>query len=148
MSAPSMQTTPVNTTPVRATRRTAAAPTTARRWRSITVHPLVYAVLVLAVFLGIIQAARMTPSWSTSAKVNASGQKITATGANPAEIKGWMKISEILPAYGLTQEEFYSRFKIPAEVSVDSQLKDLEKVTPYFSVTALRNWLMDRSASK
>ena len=141
-----MSATPVNTAPTPAARRTTPTPTAPRRWRSLTIPPLAYAVLVLVVFLGIIQAARMTPTWSTSAKVDASGQKVTATGANPAEIKGWMKISEVLPAYGLTQAEFYSRFKIPADVPVETPLKDLEKVTPYFSVTALRNWLTDRAA--
>ncbi len=125
-------------------KRTRVIPTQPRRWRSVTINLYVYAVLVIALFLGTVQVAQRVGFWSVSGKLTASGEKIQVTGADPNEIKGWMKISDVLTSYNVPQAEFYAKFGIPADLSVDAGLKDIEKVAPSFSVSALRTWLAQR----
>lgn len=122
------------------------APTKPRRWKSVRLGLYVYAALILVVFLGSIQVAQVAGLWSTSGKVTATGEKIQATGADPAEIKGWMKISEVITAYKVPQAEFYAQFKLPADVSVDTPMNQIEKAVPGFSVGAVRDWLKTRPA--
>lgn len=121
-------------------------PTAPRRLRSTHVHPLLYAALVLAVFLGTLQAAQWGGLWVTSGKIDSSGQAIQITGTDPAEVKGWMTINDVLSAYHVPQAEFYARFQIPPDVAPTQALKDLEAVAPDFSVTELRSWLAERAA--
>jgi len=71
------------------------APTRPRRWRSLRLNLYLYAALVLALFLGTIQAAKLAGVWSTSGKVTASGEQVQITGADPAEVKGWMTVKDV-----------------------------------------------------
>ena len=54
------------------------------------VNSYVYGLLAVGLFLGVIFGAEAMGMWSTSGKVTGSGEKVTATGANVEEIKGWM----------------------------------------------------------
>lgn len=131
---------------MRTSNRRPVVPTPPRRWRSLHLPAPLYAALALAAFLGTILAAQMLGFWSTSGKVTADGSPVVATGADPAEIKGWMTIDEVLGAYGLTQAELYERYQIPADLPTSAALKDIEAAAPAFSVTDLRAWLAERAA--
>lgn len=122
-----------------------AIPTPPRRWRSIDVHPMAYLLLVLMVFFGVIITAQSMGWWSTSGRTSADGTPIQATGKDPAEIKGWMTVGEVLNAYNVPKEELYIRFGIPADVPETTQLKSLEDIAPNFSVIDLRAWLTERT---
>jgi hypothetical protein len=124
----------------------AGAPTRPQRWRSIRVNLVVYAALVLVLFLGVIEAAKLAGIWSTSGKLTASGEQVQLTGTDPAEIKGWMTIEEVITAYKVPKEQFYAQFAIPADLPLDTPLKDIEALVPEFSVTAVRDWLAARAA--
>lgn len=122
------------------------APTRPQRWRTVRVNLAVYAALVLVLFLGAIESARLAGVWSTSGKLTASGEQVQITGADPAEIKGWMTIEAVIAAYRVPREQFYAQFHIPADLPVATPLKDIEPIVPDFSVTAVRDWLAARAA--
>jgi hypothetical protein len=124
----------------------AGASTPPQRWRSIRVNLAVYAALVLVLFLGVIESAKLAGVWSTSGKLTASGEQVQITGADPAEIKGWMTIEDVITAYHVPKAQFYAQFQIPADLPVVTPLKDIEPLAPDFSVTAVRDWLAARAA--
>lgn len=119
---------------------------TNNKWRAFRVNNYVFALLGLVLLLGTIQVSQAAGAWTTSGKVTAAGEMIVATGANPDEIKGWMTISEVTEAYGVSVEELYAKFDIPATVPTTAQVKEIEKEAPDFSVDDLRTWLKERAA--
>jgi len=77
--------------------------------------------------------------------VTTSGEQLQITGSDPAEIKGWMTIQDVITAHQVSEEEFYARFKLPADLPLETPLKEIERVVPDFSVTIVRDWLAERS---
>ncbi len=116
-------------------------PTRPRRWRSVSFNLYVYVAAAILVFLSAVPIAQAANFWSVSGKLTGTGEKVTATGLDPAEIKGWMKISEVLTAYKLSQADFYTAFGLPADMLVDTPLNTIEKTVTGFSVTNVRTWL-------
>jgi len=114
--------------------------------RSLHVSGLAYAALVLALFFGTIAIAQSAGLWSVSGKLSPDGAPVQLSGADPAEVKGWMTIQAVVDAYHVDQAALYARFSIPAETPPSTALKDLEAIAPDFSVTALRDWLATQSA--
>jgi hypothetical protein len=117
---------------------------THNRWRSLNVNIYLFTLIGLLLFLGTCQASQSMGWWSTSGKITSTGEKVTATGTDPAEIKGWMTIKEVLAAYKIPWEEFSKQFNIPPGTSLDSPLSSLEALAPGFSVTNLRTWITER----
>jgi hypothetical protein len=113
--------------------------------RSLRVSGLAYAALTLLLFFGSIQVAQYAGLWSVSGKLAPDGAPVQLSGADPAEVKGWMTIQAVLDAYHVDQASLYAQFSIPAEVPPSTPLKDLEAVAPAFSVTALRAWLTEQA---
>lgn len=114
--------------------------------RSHRVSGLAYAALVLLLFFGTIQIAQQAGLWSVSGKYTPEGKPVQLTGADPAEVKGWMTIQAVLDAYHVDKNALYVEFAIPADVPPSAALKELEEVAPDFSVTALRVWLAEQAA--
>ena len=92
------------------------------------------------------ESAKLAGVWSTSGKLTASGEQVQITGADPAEIKGWMTINDVITAYQVPKEQFYAQFQIPADLPIATPLKDIEPLVPDFSVTTVRDWLAARAA--
>jgi hypothetical protein len=113
--------------------------------RSYHISGLAYAVLTLLLFFGSIQIAQQAGLWSVSGKYTPEGQPVQLTGADPAEVKGWMTIQAVLDAYQVDKDAFYAEFAVPADVPTSAALKELEEVAPDFSVTALRTWLAEQA---
>jgi hypothetical protein len=113
--------------------------------RSYHVSGLIYAALTLVLFFGTIQVTQYAGLWSVSGKLTAEGKPVQLTGADPAEVKGWMTIQAVLDAYQVDKDALYAEFSIPAEVPSGAALKELEEVAPDFSVTALRAWLAEQA---
>ena len=134
-----------STTAERPRRHQRAQPAPTRpRWRSVSVHPVLYAILGLALFLGPIGVTQLTGDWQTSGRGAGGGRVTTLTGADPAEIKGWMTIQMVVEGYGVTPQELYAQFKIPASLPVTTELRSIEAEAPGFSVNVLRTWLAQR----
>jgi cytochrome c len=55
-------------------------------------------------------------------------------------------LAEVVTAYDVPREEFYAEFKLPADLPLETPLKDIEPLVPDFSVTAVRDWLAERVA--
>lgn len=120
---------------------------TTPRWRSIRIHPVLYAALGLALILLPVQLAQIAGVWTTSGKVGGDGKAITVTGADPAEIKGWMTVQQVLDGYAVPKDDFYAKFGVPADAPPATPLKELEKLVPGFSVDTVRAWLAERIGS-
>jgi hypothetical protein len=118
--------------------------TTVRARRSLHVSGLAYAALTLVLFFGSIQVAQYAGLWSVSGKLTAEGKPVELTGADPAEVKGWMTIQQVLDAYPVDQAALYERFGIPVDTPPSTPLKDLESMAPDFSVTDLRTWIAEQ----
>ena len=108
------------------------------------VNSYLYGFLAVALFLGVVFASNAAGIWSTSGKVTSTGEKVTATGASVDEIKGWMTLGEVAKAYNAPISEIAAAFELPADVSPEKAIKDLESAK--FSVTNLRTWLSERQA--
>jgi len=106
------------------------------------IKPFVYAILVLALFFGVIGGAKAAAMWSVSGKLTGAGEKVQPTGANVDEIKGWMTLDDVSSAYRVPVSEILAAFELPADTPGTAQLKTLE--SPTFSVTNLREWLGTR----
>jgi hypothetical protein len=116
------------------------------RWRSVRINPYVYATVMLVLFLGTIQATQALGVWTTSGKVTGGGERIVATGLDPAEIKGWMTVQDVCTAYGVSPDEFIARFALPPDTPLGTPLKDLENAASGFSMEDVRTWLRDQAA--
>lgn len=107
------------------------------------IRPVVFGVLVIAVFLGTVGVAAAAGNWSTSGRTTGSGQDVTLGGESVTEIKGWVAIGDVADAWGIPLPEVLAAFDLPADTASSTALKDLE--SEVFSVTALRNWLAARA---
>jgi len=59
------------------------------------INPIIYGVIVLALFFGVILGFQSVGIWSTSGKVSASGEEIQPFAADVNTIKGWMILEQI-----------------------------------------------------
>lgn len=118
---------------------------THNKWKSLHVNIFAYMLIGMLLFFGTCAGAQSAGLWSTSGRVTITGENVTATGKDPAEIRGFMTVKEVLNAYNVTWDEFSRQFNIPADTPLDSPLNTLEKVAPGFSVTSLRTWLTQRT---
>lgn len=113
--------------------------------RGLRIPGLAYGALVLTIFFGTLIIAQQLGFWSVSGKLTADGAPVELSGADPAEVKGWMTIQAVLDAYHVDQGALYEQFGIPADIPPTTALKDLEEVAPEFSVTDLRTWLTEQA---
>ncbi len=106
------------------------------------INPFIYGVVVLTVFLGVIFGFQAVGIWSTSGKVDTSGQAIQPSSTDVNTIKGWMTIEQVSATFGVPTAEILTAFNLPADTPGSTALKDLESDT--FDITALRTWLQNR----
>jgi len=109
------------------------------------VNPFLYGVLVLGVFMGMIIGAQQLGIWSTSGKVDTSGQTIQPSSADVGTIKGWMTLEQVSTTFNIPVPEILSAFNLPADTPSSTALKDLE--SDQFDIAALRSWLEERGAT-
>ncbi len=109
------------------------------------INPYLYGVLVLGVFMGIVLAAQQFGFWSTSGKVDSSGQAVQPSSADVNSIKGWMTLEQVSTTFSVPASEILSSFNLPADTPTSTPLKDLE--SDQFSIPGLRTWLEARSAA-
>ena len=111
-----------------------------------------YPVLVLGVFLGIIQLSTLTPYWNTSAR-SAGGPAVEETTSDrgtvvlvdTADIRGTWTIADTASTFQVPAAEIRVHFVVPADVPDSTAVNALGKWSPGYEVTALRDWLKERS---
>jgi hypothetical protein len=106
------------------------------------INPIVYGVLVLVAFFGIILGFQSAGIWSTSGKVTTSGEAVQPSAADVNTIKGWMTLQQVSETFSAPVAEILSQFSLPADTPPSTAIKDLE--TDLFSLTNLRIWLQER----
>jgi hypothetical protein len=119
---------------------TATEPTGSRR----RIPPVVYGILVIAIFAGVVGFGMASGTFQTSGRTTAGGERVAPQGESVSEIKGWMAVGDVAAAWTVPLPEILAAFDLPADTPPATALKDLE--SDLFSVTALRDWLEVRSA--
>jgi hypothetical protein len=109
------------------------------------IPPVAYGLLVIAAFAGVIGIGAVSGTFQTSGKTTAGGERVAPQGQSVSEIKGWMAIGDVADAWSVPLPDLIAAFELPADIAPATALKDLE--SDLFSVTALRDWLADRSAA-
>jgi hypothetical protein len=107
------------------------------------INPFVYGAVALAVFMGVILGAQQLGFWSTSGKVDTSGQSVQPSAGDTSSVKGWMTLAQVSTAYGVPVPEVLAAFDLPADTPPSTALKDLE--TDTFDIPKLRAWLAERT---
>ena len=110
------------------------------------INPIVYGLLVVIVFLGIIVGFQQVGVWSTSGKVSASGERIQPSAADVNSIKGWMTLEQVSTTYNIPVADILSAFDLPADTPGSTALKDLESAA--FDIPSLRTWLQEHGQAK
>ncbi len=110
------------------------------------IKPIVYGILVLSVFFGIILGFQVLGVWSTSGKFKPNGEAIQPSVSDPATIKGWMTLEQIVTTYGIPLSDILTEFNLPDTTLISTPLKDLESDT--FDTNALIEWLQNRTTAE
>lgn len=116
------------------------------RWAPLWLLAVVMVSLLTVLLVGANLAGWMT----TTGRGNggAAAEQVAPTGADPAEIKGWMTIQQILDSYPVTKAALYSQFSIPADTPTATELREVMENAPgaTLEVPALRTWLADQGS--
>ncbi|MBA4384462.1 MAG: hypothetical protein C0410_06975 [Anaerolinea sp.] len=107
------------------------------------IKPIVYGIVVISVFFGIILGFQAAGVWSTSGKVDPSGKAIQPSSADPTSIKGWMTLEQIVATYNVPLSDILTQFNLPVTTPITTAVKDLESDT--FNTSALIAWLQSRT---
>jgi hypothetical protein len=107
------------------------------------INPVLYGILVLVVFFGIILGFQSAGIWSISGKVDASGAAIQPSSADVNTIKGWMTLEQISTTFNVPLADLIKQFDLPADTPPATAISGLE--SDLFSVTNLRAWLQSRN---
>jgi hypothetical protein len=110
------------------------------------ISPYVFAIAVLAVFLGTIFAFQAVGFWSVSGKVTGGGEAIQPSADDVDTIKGWMTLEQITSTYHVPLEEILTQFNLRPDTPSSTPINDLE--SEEFSVTNLRERLQNWGAPK
>ncbi len=103
------------------------------------INPIIYGVLVVTVFFGIILGFQAAGIWSISGKVTANGEAVQPLAGDVNTIKGWMTLEQISTTFNVSLADLLTQFNLPADTPPTTAIKDLESDT--FDTTALRTWL-------
>ncbi|MBI5960455.1 MAG: hypothetical protein HY866_17065 [Chloroflexi bacterium] len=101
----------------------------------MSVNRLLMPIIVITVLLGTVLGSQIIGIWSISGRTSVDMGELS-----PEDIKGWMTLQQVADGLDLSIEEVYQVGGIPADVSPDSALKDMEDV---IEVSALREALAD-----
>ncbi len=101
----------------------------------MSVNRLLMPIVAITVLLGTVLGSQFLGIWSISGRTSVDMGKLA-----PEDIKGWMTLQQVADGLDLSIEEVYQVGGIPADVSPDSALKDIEDV---IEVSALREALAD-----
>jgi hypothetical protein len=106
------------------------------------INPVVYGIIVLLVFFGIIIGFQQAGIWSTSGKVDSSGGRVQPSAGDVNSIKGWMTLDQVSTNFKIPVTEILSALNLPADTPGTTALKNLESDT--FDIPSLRTWLQKR----
>jgi hypothetical protein len=91
---------------------------------------LIIPLIAIVALLGSVPVAQVFGSWQTTGKV-----LTTLPGATVEDIKGSSTLGDVSTAFGIPKAELYTLLGLPADIPLESKLKDLES---YNAVTVVR----------
>jgi hypothetical protein len=97
------------------------------------INPILVPVILITALLGTVLVSQAAGMWTTSGRTEIDPTTMTA-----ADIKGWMTLQQVMDGLQISQSGLYVVGNIPADISPDTTLKDLEDIV---SVTTLRDML-------
>ncbi len=106
------------------------------------INPILYGVIVLTVFFGIILGFQTAGIWSVSGKVTSSGERVQPSASDVETIKGWMTLEQISTTYNVSLDALVRQFALPSYTPISTSISDLESDT--FDTTLLKAWLQSR----
>jgi hypothetical protein len=106
------------------------------------IPPILYGILVLAIFLGTILGFQAAGIWSVSGKTTSNGDTVQPLADDVNTIKGWMTLEQITTVYNVSLVDILTQFNLPVNTPASTAIKDLE--SGEFSVSNLRTWLQSR----
>lgn len=98
------------------------------------VHRFFMPAIVILALLGVVGAAQAAGQWIVSGRALIDPNNMTTS----ADIKGWMTLQQVADGFGLTPSQLIEIIGLPAEISPDTALKDLEAIVPGFEVSTVR----------
>lgn len=103
------------------------------------INPKAFGVLVVSLFISIISISMITGIWESKMP----GVSLNDLQANPKEIKGWMKLEEIIHTYNLDKHELYQAFNIPES---ESPYQAIKEVTHKYDIETedIRTWIKNK----
>jgi hypothetical protein len=103
------------------------------------INPVVYGLVVLMVFMGVILGFQRAGIWSVSGKLTATGESVQPLAEDVNTVKGWMTLEQVSTAFGIPVKEIIAAFELPADTPPSTALKELESDS--FDIPSLRSWL-------
>ncbi len=98
------------------------------------VHRIFMPAIVILTLLSIVGAAQATGQWIVSGRAVIDPSNMTTS----ADIKGWMTLQQVADGFGLMPSQLIEIIGLPATISPDTALKDLEAIVPGFEVSTVR----------
>jgi hypothetical protein len=98
------------------------------------VNRFVVPLLAIGLFLGVIGGAVANGNWIVSGKEMVDVQNLVSG----AEVKGWMTLQQVADGFAIPPADLYTLSGIPADMPMETALKDLEGVIEGFEIALLR----------
>ena len=105
----------------------------------MSIKRLIIPLIAIVALLGSVPVAQAFGWWQTTGKV-----LTTLPGATVDDIKGSSTLGDVSTTFGIPQAELYTLLGLPADISLETKLKDLES---YNEVSVVREKIAAYKAS-
>jgi hypothetical protein len=105
----------------------------------MSIKRLIIPLIAIVFLLGSVPVGKAFGWWQTTGKA-----LTTLPSATTEDIKGSSTLSQVSTTFGIPQKELYALLGLPADVSPETQLKELES---YNEVTVVREKIAEYKAS-
>jgi hypothetical protein len=105
----------------------------------MSIKRLIIPLIAIVFLLGSVSVGQAFGWWQTTGQV-----LTTLPSATTEDIKGSSSLSQVSTAFGIPQDELYTLLGLPADISPETKLKELES---YNEVTVVREKVAEYKAS-
>jgi len=105
----------------------------------MSIKRLVIPLIAIVFLLGSVPVGQAFGWWQTTGKA-----LTTLPSATTEDIRGSSTLSQVSETFGIPQEELYTLLGLPADIPMETKLKDLES---YNEVTVVREKVAEYKAS-
>lgn len=105
----------------------------------MVIRRLLVPLIAIALLLGSVPVGQALGVWQTTGKA-----LTTLPAATTEDIKGSSTLSQVSATFGIPREELYTLLGLPADISPETKLKELES---YNEVSAVRTKIAEYKAN-